>query len=120
MARRIPVRLVVVSTFWAGKKRLLEDTRVTRLVESRDTQLLIRVLFNDAKGVFVSVERGHENKGHIDAVCGVEMFDLADSQIEESHLILDFESALRTGHAHGSTETTIDLEDCELVEDLRV
>jgi len=48
--------LVIISTLGAGQQRLLVDTRVPRLVECGDADLLIGVLLNDAEGVFVGVE----------------------------------------------------------------
>ena len=48
------------------------------------------------------------------------MLNLTNSQIKEGHVILDLESRFRASHTHGSTETTIDLEDSELIEVLRV
>ena len=53
-------------------------------------------------------------------MCGVEMLDLAHGQVEEGHVVLDFEGRLGTGHAHGGTQATVDFEDSELVEDGRV
>lgn len=44
------------------------------------------------------------------------MFDLADSEIEEGHIVLYFEGTLSPGHAHGCSKATIDLEDGEFVE----
>ena len=46
--------------------------------------------------------------------------DLADREVEESHALADLDNRLGTDTAHGSTETTVELEDGELVEDGRV
>jgi hypothetical protein len=114
------VLLVIVDVLGAGKEGLLEDSGVPRLVEGGDAKLLVSVLLDDAEGIVVGVEGGHEDKGNIDTVGGVEMLDLSDSQVEEGHVVLDLESTLGSGHAHGGSETPIDLQDSELVEVLGV
>lgn len=73
VTRRIPMLLVVIGAFRAGKKRFFEDTRVATLVESNDAELLIGVFFDDTEGVLVSVKRGHKNKRHVNAVFSVKM-----------------------------------------------
>ena len=98
VTRRVPVLLVVVCTLGAGQEGLLEDARVPRLVECRDADLLVGILFDDAECVLVCIERGHEDERDIDLVGGVEVFNLSDGQIEEGHVILDLEGALCTGH----------------------
>lgn len=120
VTRGVPVLLVIVDVLGARQECLLEDTGVSRLVEGGDTKLLVGILLDDAKGIVVGVERGHEDKGNIDAVGGVEMLDLSDGQVEEGHVVLDLESTLRSSHTHGGSETTIDLQDSKLVEVLGV
>ena len=90
--------LVVFGTPWAREESFFIDTRVARLIEGGDADLLIGVLFDDAQGIVVSVEGSHENKGDIDAVGGVKMFNLANGEIKEGHVILDLKSTLRTSH----------------------
>ena len=116
VTRGIPVALVVVSAFRARKEGLLVDTGVTRLVERGNADLLVGVLLDDAEGVVVGVERGHENEGHVDSAGSVEVLDLSDGEIEEGHVVLDLEGTLRAGHAHRCTKTTVDLENGEFVE----
>lgn len=113
---RVPVLLVIVGALRAREESLLEDTGVSGLVEGGNAELLVRVFLDDPESVFVGVERRHQDEGDIDAVGGVEVLDLSHSQVEEGHVVLDFECTLRSGHTHGSSETTVDLEDGELVE----
>lgn len=101
--------LVIICTLGTGQQALLEDARVPRLVECRNTELLVRILFDDAKRVLVCVERGHEDERDVDAVGSVEVLDLTNGQVEESHVILDLEGTLCAGHTcdrdHISTNT---------------
>jgi len=120
VTRRIPVLLVVIGTLRAGEKGLLEDTGVAGLVEGGDADLLVGVFFDDAEGVLVRVEGSHEDEGDIDTVGGVEVLDLTNGEVEEGHIVLDLESTLGTGHAHGGSETTVHLENGELGEIGRV
>ena len=96
---RVPVLLVVIGTSRARKESLLVDTWITRLVEGGDTDLLVCVLFDDTKSVIVCVEGSHEDERDIDATCGVEVLDLTDGQVKESHIVFDFESTFGTGHS---------------------
>lgn len=56
MTRRVPFALVAVRSLRAWEKGLLIDTGVSRLIEGRDTQLLVGVLLDDTESVVVSVE----------------------------------------------------------------
>ena len=96
---RVPALLVVISTFRAREESFLEDPWITRLVESGDTELLVCVLFDDTKSIIVCVEGSHEDERDINATCGVEVFDLTDGQVKESHVVFDLESTLGTGHS---------------------
>ena len=96
---RVPVLLVIIGTFRAGKEGFLVDTWITRLVESGDTELLVRVLFDDTKSIIVCVKRSHEDERDVYAAGCVEVFDLTDSQVKESHVVFDFESTFGTGHS---------------------
>lgn len=100
VTRGIPVLLVIIGTLGAGQEGFFQDARVSRLVEGSDPQLLIGVLFDDTQSVIVGVEGGHEDKGDVDAISGVKMLDLTNSKIKESHVVLDLESTLRTGHTY--------------------
>jgi len=95
---RVPVLLVVVGTMGAWEKGLLQDPRVSGLVEGGDAKLLISILLDDSEGVLVGVERSHEDERNIHLVGGVQMLDLADSQVEEGHVVLDLQSTLSAGH----------------------
>ena len=99
VTRGVPVLLVVIGTLWTGKEGFLEDTRVTGLIEGGDAELLVCVFFDDAEGVVVGIEGGHENERDVDAVGGVEMLDLTDGEVKEGHVVLDFEGTLCTGHS---------------------
>lgn len=68
------------------------------MIEGSDAELLVRVLLDDPQGIFVCVERGHKDQRNVDFMGGIEVLDLAYSQIQESHVILDFESGFSSGH----------------------
>jgi hypothetical protein len=114
---RVPVGDLGVEALGCGKQRILEDTRVTRLVECHDIDVVSLVLLDDVLGVVVGVEGVHENEGNVDVVCAVEVFNLADRQVKERHAFTDFDDGLGADAPHGSSETTIELEDSELVEE---
>lgn len=99
MARGIPVFLVIICTLGARKEGFLVDSRVARLVKGSDSELLVGILLDDAKSILVCIEGGHENEGNINAVSGIEMLNLPDGEIKESHVILDLEGTLGTSHA---------------------
>ena len=98
MTRGIPVLLVIVSRLGTRQQRLLVDTRVSRLVEGRNAKLLVGIFFDDTEGVLVRVEGRHKNKGHVDLVGCVEMFNLTDGQVKESHVIFDFKGTFGASH----------------------
>ena len=112
--------LVIVCALRARKKSLLVDSRVSRLIEGGNAQLLIGILLDDPEGIFVSVEGCHQDKRDIDVVGGIEMFDLTNSQVKEGHVVLDFECTLRPCHSHRGSQPAIDLENGQLVEVLDV
>ena len=76
------------------------------------------VLLDNGSSVIISVEGVHENERDVDIVGAVEVFDLSDGKIEEGHAVSDLNDGLGTNTAHGSTKTTIELDDCELVEEV--
>jgi hypothetical protein len=100
VTRRVPVLLVVICTIGGWEKSLLEDPWVSGLVEGGDAKLLVGILLDDSEGVLVGVERSHEDEGNVHLVSGIQMLNLADSQIEECHVIFDLQSAFRTGHSY--------------------
>jgi len=68
--------------------------------------------------VLVGVERVHEDEGDVDVVGAVEELDLTDGQVEERHAVADLNDRLGANAAHGGTETTVELEDSELAQEL--
>ncbi|SRR5258707_4716378 len=139
MTRRIPVFLVIVSVVWTGEQGLLEDARIPRLIEGGDSKLLICVLLDNPKCILMRIERGHENERDVDALGSVKVLDLADSKIEECHVVFDLKCTFRTGHTcrrhrvqmrgfskdgqmhtHGGTKATIDLKNGQFAESGRV
>jgi len=115
---RVPVLQGRVEALGGGQKRVLDDTGVTGLVESDDVDVVALVLLDDGLGVLVGVEGVHEDEGHIDVVGAVEMLNLADRQIQEGHAVTDLDDGLGADAAHGGTETTVELDDGELVQEL--
>jgi len=61
--------------------------------------LLVCVFLDDAERVFVRVEGGHEDEWNVDSAGGVKVLDLTYGQIEESHIVFDFQGTLGTRHA---------------------
>ncbi len=78
---------------------------------------MVGVLLDDTGGVVVGVERVHEDEGDVDVVRAVEMLDLSHREVEEGHALADLDDRLGAGASHGGTETTVELEHGELVED---
>jgi hypothetical protein len=118
--RRVPVGLVTRRVRGAREEALLVDTGVSRLVEGQNGNVVVLVFLNNAGSVVVRVERVHEDEGHVDPVLRVEVLDLAHRQVEEGHVVADFNDRLGTDTAHGGAETAVELEHGELVEDGRV
>lgn len=114
---RIPEVLVVSSRARAGEERLLVDTRIARLVESEDLDIVVGVLLDDTGSVIVRVERVHEDKGDVDVVRAVEVLNLTHGKVEEGHAFTDLDDRFGTGATHGGTKTTVELEHSELVKD---
>ena len=68
------------------------------MIEGGDAELLICILLDDAQGILVCVEGCHKDQRNVDFVGGIEMLNLAHSQIQERHIVLDFESRFGSGH----------------------
>jgi hypothetical protein len=134
---RVPSCLVGISLLRDGEQRLLVDSGVSRLVEGEDVDVVVLVLLDDSSRVVVGVERVHEDEWDVDTVLGVEVLsrqpntsvqssnpithlNLPDTEIQESHALPDLNDTLGTDTTHGCTETTVELEHSELVEDSRV
>ena len=90
--------LIIISPLRARQQSLLQDTWVSRLVEGRDSKLLVGVFLDNTHGILTGVERGHEDEGYIDLVGRVEVLDLADSEIEESHVVFDLQGTFGVSH----------------------
>lgn len=100
-----------------GQQRILEDSRVSRLVERQDVDVVALIFLNDVLCILVGVERVHEDERHVDVIGAVEIFDLAHREIKEGHTLAYLDDGLWTDTSHGGTETTVEFEDRELVEE---
>ena len=118
VAGRIPILQGRVEALGGGQERVLDDTGVAGLVESDDVDVVALVLLNDGLGVLVGVEGVHEDEGDVDVEGAVKVLDLADGQIQEGHTLTDLDDGLGADTAHGGTETTVQLDDGELVQEL--
>lgn len=78
------------------------------------------VLLDDTCSVVRSVERVHEDERNVGLVLLVKVLNLANREVEEGHAVTDFNDRLGTDAAHGCAETTVELENGELVEEGRV
>jgi len=115
---RVPVGDLRVGRLGGGEERVLEDTGVSGLVEGHDIDVVTLVLLDDVGGVGVGVERVHQDEGNVDAVGAVEVLDLSDRKVEERHTVTNLNDRLGANTAHGGTETTVELEDSELVQEV--
>lgn len=64
----VPVGNVAVGVAGGGEERVLVDARVSGLVEGQDLNVVGGVLLDNALGLVVSVERVHEDEGHVDVL----------------------------------------------------
>ena len=46
----------------------------------------------------MGIERGHEDEGYMDLVDHIEVLDLVDSEIEESHVVFDLQGTFGSCH----------------------
>lgn len=111
MAGRVPLALVFGSRARAGKVGLPVDTRVPALVEGHDLDVVVGILLNDTSGIIVRIERVHEDERNVDLVFGVEVLDLSNTEIQESHSLSDFNDGFGSNATHGGTETSVELQD---------
>lgn len=100
------------------QQRVLVDSGVSGLVEGENVHVVALVLLDDGSGIVVGVERVHQEEGNVDVVCAVEVLDLADRQVEEGHAVTDLNDGLGSNTTHGSTKTSVELEDGELAQEL--
>lgn len=115
---RVPVLQGGVEGLGGGEERVLDDTGVTGLVEGDDVDVVALVLLDDRLGVLVGVEGVHQDEGHVDVESAVEVLDLADGQIQEGHALTDLNDGLGADTAHGGTQTTVELDNSQLVQEL--
>jgi len=118
VAGRVPVGDLRVGALRRREEGVLEHTGVLGLVEGQDVDVVTLVLLDDVCGVLVGVERVHQNEGDVDIVGAVEVLDLADGQVKERHAVANLDDGLGADAAHGGTETTVELQDGELAEEL--
>lgn len=83
VAWRVPVGLLALGRGGAWEKRLLVDSRVSRLLEGEDVDVVVLVLLDDSRSVLVGVERVHEDERHVDVVLGVEVLESANTRVME-------------------------------------
>ena len=114
---RVPVLQGSVEALGGGQQRVLDDTGVAGLVEGDDVDVVALVFLDDGLGVLVGVERVHEDKGDVDIVGAVQVLNLAHREVEEGHALTDLDDGLGANATHGSTETTVQLDDGQLVEE---
>jgi hypothetical protein len=101
-----------------GEERVLVHSGVSRLVEGKDIDVVALVLLDDGSSVVICVERVHENERDVDVVGTVQVLNLSDGKIEEGHAVTDFNNGLGADAAHGGSQTAIELENSQLVEEL--
>lgn len=73
MTRRVPLALLRRGAARNGEERLLANTRVTRLVEGEDLDVVIGILLNDTLSLIVGVERVHQDERDVGLVNFVEV-----------------------------------------------
>jgi hypothetical protein len=118
VTRGVPLvdgRFVVLGN---GKERVLVDSGVPGLVEGEDVDIVALVLLNNGSSVVVCVERVHEDERDVDVVCAVEVLDLSNGKVEEGHAITNLDNRLGANATHRGSQTTVELENSELVEEL--
>ena len=118
VAGRVPVGQLGVRGLGRRQERILEDTGISGLVEGHDVDVVALVLLDNGRGIFVCVETVHEDKGDIDIIGAVEVLNLSDGEIEEGHAVSDFNDGLGTDATHRSTETTVEFDNSEFVQEL--
>ena len=77
----IPIRLVRCRLVRAGKQRFLVHSRVPRLVEGEDVDVVVLVLLDDPRRILVGVERVHEDERDINIILRVQvLFPISGKQ----------------------------------------
>ena len=118
VAGRVPVLQGGVEALGGRQQRILDDPGVARLVEGDDVDVVALVLLDDGLGVLVGVEGVHENKGNVDVEGAVEVLDLTHRQVQEGHALPDLNDGLGADAAHRGSQTTVELDDRQLVQEL--
>lgn len=115
---RVPLVDGGVEALGDRQQRVLVDSGVSGLVEGTDVDVVALVLLDDGGSVVVGVERVHQEERNVDSVCSVQVLDLADGKVQEGHAVTDLNDGLGADTAHGCTETTVQLQDGKLVQEL--
>ena len=100
-----------------GEEGFFVDSWEAVLVEHFDVDLAVVVLSEDLSGVFFGVERVHQDQRDVRLVGLVQVLDLLNSQVQKVQSRSDGNHRLGSSAAHGSTETTVELDDDQLVEE---
>ena len=135
MSWGIPSCLVGIGRLGNGEKRLLVNSGVSRLVESQNVDVVVLVFLDNSSSVIVGVERVHKDERDIDTVSRVEVLlcqplhsqsttsthlNLPNGQVKESHTLPNFNDGLGSNTTHGSTKTTVQLQNSKFVENCGV
>ena len=73
MARRVPHALVGHRAPRDWQKGFFSNTRIARLVESEDLNVMVGVLLDDPLSFIIGVEGVHEDKWHVNLVLLIQM-----------------------------------------------
>lgn len=101
-----------------GEERVLVYSGVSRLVEGKDIDVVALILLDNGGSVVICVEGVHKNERDVDVVGTVQVLNLPDGKIEEGHAVTDLNNGLGADTTHGGSQTTVELENSELVEEL--
>ena len=91
VAWRVPIGDLRVGVLWCGEEGVLEDAGVFRLVEGHDVDIVALVFLDNVCGVGIGVEGVHKHEWHVHVVRAVQVFNLADGEIEEGHAVTNFD-----------------------------
>lgn len=118
VARRVPI-LMYVAVVGDGHRfeRLLDNTGITRLLESGNGDISVGVLLDDFGSLLICVEGIHKQEWNISlGVLLVEMFNLLDNKIQEGSITSNLNDALRPLTTHRGTQSSIQLENGKLAQ----
>jgi len=117
---RVETRVVRIGLLGDGQQGVLAHSRVLGLVEGEDVDVVVGVFLDDTVGIGGSVETRHQDERDVDVVGLVEVLDLPNTQVQEGQSIPDLDDRLGSLTSHGGSETSVQSQDDELVEDRRV